>query len=935
MRQKQCPGESVFSYRNYARRIRHGTAATRIWVLHRAPSAPTLQHPPGFRPPFSPPRAHLDFHHRLARDFFPRSLSRTGLLLVLACISSGLAVYCVAREEILLQATSHFARLILLATATLILLLLLGILDTTCQQRRLVASHRLEIERLSLAKRYEILVRHANDGIIIANAKHRIIDVNERSLSIYGYRRDEMLAMSDEELLPPDERKPSESRPPATSEHGPLLYELRQSRKDGGVFPAEISEVITEIDGEILIHKIVRDISERKTNEARLLQMSRLSTTLSAVNHAIAHASCAEEVFDIACRTCVQDGGFKLAWIGLVDRSNGLLRITNTWGSGLDFLEGILINTRSDLLDGSGPSAIAFREQRPYICGDFANDPITALWHEQAARCGIAASISLPISRDQFPMGVLTAYADHVSSFDPQARDLLGKIAESLSFSLHYFDERAAKRETESALKKREMQLLKAEEYARLGHWEVDLENGDTVWSPQMYSLFGRDPTSGPPGPNELYAGYYTPDSARLTEKCLREAISTGRRIQLEQELHLADERTAFHATLLVPIVDTQGRSIALHGTVQDVTERKQNEARLAKMASRLAQSAREYEDLYQNAPCGYHSLDHKGVFQRINDTELEWLGYTRDEVVGKMKFIDLLAPERVADFSQTFPILMRGGRLSDLEQNLICKDGSHLPVLINATAIHDNKGKFLMSRSTTYNMTERKKVEREKEEYITRLAQLSRGLVHMQEEERRRLSASLHDRTSPNLAAIGLNLSIIGMSSPQALTPALAERLEDIRALLEDTTASIREISADLRPPLLDYAGLVPALESYLYQFSKRTGTATRFESELFAGRVSPELESLLFRVTQEALTNCAKHATASLIEVALINDQGKVTLTVYDNGRGFDLASVGKRDGSIGQGLLNMREMTEFAGGQFTLETRPGKGALIRVEI
>ena len=290
---------------------------------------------------------------------------------------------------------------------------------------------------------------------------------------------------------------------------------------------------------------------------------------------------------------------------------------------------------------------------------------------------------------------------------------------------------------------------------------------------------------------------------------------------------------------------------------------------------------------------------------------------------------------DRVAGFRRSFPLLIESGQLSDLEQNLICKDGSLLPVLINATVIRDESGQFLMSRSTTYNMTERKKVEKEREEYTRRLTQLSRRLVNMQEEERKRLSASLHDRTSPNLAAIGLNLSIIDMPGAKTVSPELAERLEDIRALLDDTTASIREISADLRPPLLDYAGLLPALEGYLYQYSKRTGTATHFECSNVKTRPSPELETLLFRIAQEALTNCAKHAAATAVEVTLANERNGIVLTVRDNGIGFDIEGLGKGVGGIGLGMLNMREMTEFAGGRFIIDSSPGHGTLIRVEM
>jgi len=210
----------------------------------------------------------------------------------------------------------------------------------------------------------------------------------------------------------------------------------------------------------------------------------------------------------------------------------------------------------------------------------------------------------------------------------------------------------------------------------------------------------------------------------------------------------------------------------------------------------------------------------------------------------------------------------------------------------------------------------------------------MSRRLVAAQENTRRQLSGELHDRTSPNLAAISINLDIIATEFQHNYSTEITERLEDIRALIMDTTASIREICANMRPPLLDYAGLVAALESYVQQFARRTGIAVQFDCINRDARYAPELESLLFRIFQEALTNCAKHARATSASVMLSNGDHPIALTITDDGVGFDPAQL-REDGHIGLGLLNMREMAEIANGKFTVESAPGKGTRIAVEI
>ncbi|MBI3319110.1 MAG: PAS domain S-box protein [Candidatus Omnitrophica bacterium] len=128
-----------------------------------------------------------------------------------------------------------------------------------------------------------------------------------------------------------------------------------------------------------------------------------------------------------------------------------------------------------------------------------------------------------------------------------------------------------------------------------------------------------------------------------------------------------------------------------------------------------LVNASREIEDLYHSAPCGYHSLDGDGTFVRINDTELAWLGYARHEVVGKLKWTDVIIPEEAPMFQTIFPIFKKQGWVRDLEYTLVRKDGTLLPVLLSATAITDADGRFLMSRSVVYDLTSRRHAEEER----------------------------------------------------------------------------------------------------------------------------------------------------------------------------------------------------------------------------
>jgi PAS domain S-box-containing protein len=143
-----------------------------------------------------------------------------------------------------------------------------------------------------------------------------------------------------------------------------------------------------------------------------------------------------------------------------------------------------------------------------------------------------------------------------------------------------------------------------------------------------------------------------------------------------------------------------------------------QKQIRIRKRAEiALQKQAEEVYDLYNQAPCGYHSLDAESTFIRINDTELSWLGYTREEVIEKKKFTDFVTAESLLAFQKSFPVLKAEGWINDLEFELIRKDGTILPASLSATAITDAAGNFVMSRSTLFDIGDRKRIENQRKQ--------------------------------------------------------------------------------------------------------------------------------------------------------------------------------------------------------------------------
>jgi signal transduction histidine kinase len=199
-------------------------------------------------------------------------------------------------------------------------------------------------------------------------------------------------------------------------------------------------------------------------------------------------------------------------------------------------------------------------------------------------------------------------------------------------------------------------------------------------------------------------------------------------------------------------------------------------------------------------------------------------------------------------------------------------------------------------------------------------------------EEERVRMAADLHDGPIQQLAKVGFGLERARLRLERGDTGGGLDLLDRTQGQLSEEMQGLRAIMTSLRPPALDEYGLEGALRDQVSSFRERSGTDASLAAAL-PRRLEPDVETTLYRVTQEALTNVSKHAVASRVWVDLWERDGWVELTVKDNGRGFDAAEWPSRAADGQFGLLAMREQVRMAGGRFEVQSRPGRGALVRV--
>jgi signal transduction histidine kinase len=227
-------------------------------------------------------------------------------------------------------------------------------------------------------------------------------------------------------------------------------------------------------------------------------------------------------------------------------------------------------------------------------------------------------------------------------------------------------------------------------------------------------------------------------------------------------------------------------------------------------------------------------------------------------------------------------------------------------------------------------NLRDRKQAEAALKNSYAQLRSLARRLEEAHESERRHLSRELHDQIGQALTAAKINTEMLRAAVPSDLVARVNENAAILDGLLQQT----RQISLDLRPPLLDDLGLAPALRWYVDQQAKRAGLESKFSADLHADDVPPHIEIACFRLAQEAITNAVRHADARMLNVELRRTDASLRLLVRDDGKGFDVASAKARARQgASLGLLGLKERAALAGGSARITSSPGEGATVEI--
>ncbi|MFA5914867.1 MAG: PAS domain S-box protein [Burkholderiales bacterium] len=379
------------------------------------------------------------------------------------------------------------------------------------------------------------------------------------------------------------------------------------------------------------------------------------------------------------------------------------------------------------------------------------------------------------------------------------------------------------------------------------------------------------------------------------------------------------------------------GRPVEVAGTLSPIRDLGENLTGVSFIFRDIGERRRAEREHAQLAAIVESSND-AILIRGLDRTILSWnaaaerlFGWSAQEAIGQP--IELIVPPaRTGKRRRSVEGTVRGEPLTPVETNHVRKDGTRIPTQMTFSPVRDRRGAVIAHSYMVRDMTELKRKEAELVRYAGRLRDLSRRLRETEETERRAISRELHDRIGQDLSTLGLMLGSLNAKLSQKSLRKVDKQLQDMQGLLKSMVENVRDVMAELRPPVLDDYGLFAALRQLAAEFGGRSGIATTLSGGDLQPRLPSVVETAMYRISQEALSNIAKHAQAKKAQISLHAAVERVVLEIADDGVGYDADAT--QPDERHWGLDTMRERAEAVGMAFRLESTPGAGTRIAIE-
>jgi PAS domain S-box-containing protein len=470
---------------------------------------------------------------------------------------------------------------------------------------------RYEAER-ERAWLHDVIARSLNEVYVFDPETLRFRFVNLGACRNIGYTQEELAGLTPLDIKP--EFTPDTFRamlePLRTAGRPVHVYETVHRRKDGSEYPAEAHLQLVEAGAGAVFLCVVNDITERRRAETRIRHLNRVYAVLSDVNQAIVRVREPQALFAEACRIAVETGGFRMAWVGLLDAKANSLRTVAHAG----VTDGYLDKLQIDLGHGPrglGPTAGALREGRHDVCNDIEHDPRMAPWRDAALARGYRASAAFPLTVKGESLGAFSLYASEPGFFDAEELSLLDEMAMDLSFAMEM-----------ARLEDVGLRLATAIEQSPVSVMITDVDGRIEYVNPAFARITGYAPEEALGGnPRMLKSGKQEP--ALYQE--LWATIGAGKSWHGELVNRRKDGSLCTQELTIAPVRDAAGRVTHFVAISQDVTDRRQAEAA-------LRASEERYRTLFDRNLAGVYRTTLDGRILECNDAFARMFGYASRE---------------------------------------------------------------------------------------------------------------------------------------------------------------------------------------------------------------------------------------------------------------------------------------------------------------
>jgi len=414
-------------------------------------------------------------------------------------------------------------------------------------------------------------------------------------------------------------------------------------------------------------------------------------------------------------------------------------------------------------------------------------------------------------------------------------------------------------------------------------------------------------------------------------QRKLEEVIKKG--VATYEEHRITEDNREMDLEVTATAFEYDRGPINVFVVIRDVTERNKLLHKLIQEGKKRALLATDQElllKLIELAPDGFAMVDETGTIKFWNEGAENIFGYTTNEAIGS--HMSLItggeASKKNGEAGIKKAMEKSPAAFSGLQMT---KEGKPVEIESASTTIRTGTGETRMLsvfRDVTRMLDLIKQLERKE----SQLRSIARENVSAQEAERQRISQELHEGVGQSLSALKINL--LGMQND--ICPENQGTLERAIDIVSSSLQQLREISLDLRPPMLDELGLVSTIYWMIDRFQQSSGIAAKFFPHSFTEEIPKNVDLAFFRIVQEALSNIAKHSKASRVDITLKEAGHLAHLEIHDNGKGFDPDAVfACEDLEKGIGLVSVRERAERLGGDITVESNPKSGTTIKARV